>query len=779
MEKYQNNVQNRKGDAVVGASVRVVTYPSGVLATIYSDNGATTTANPLTTDSEGVFEFYAADGRYSLEISGKGIPTHTVEDISIAEELPPQIQLDLANTADTLKGDALVGVKQPFTGAVARTQHDKNADSLSLYDMGAIGDGTLHALSERFDSLAAAQVVYPFATALTQSIDWAAAQAYSNTSHGEFNVHVGTFVINDTLTFSSKKSIVGRGGKIKASGMTGNMLSFSANDCSVTGIEIDGSDVSRCALHVDAGGFRAEGNYLHNFSSLTTSTIVVEIETSLGASVIGNRIEYVFSAPNGILGDAPGASRAVQINSSTPATVGSVISDNRIAQVTGEEGDAIQVLFYDGVSTPFLSAKTLVSNNTIVEFSRRGIKIQSNDCSVIGNKLFCANTYTNQSFAINVISASNVVVADNFVQTVSSCFSSSGASGLPNQNVSVTGNSFYISGNTLANSFCDWNTGLCVRDNIFTNGTSGFASQNTNSTDVTNNSFYGGPVGTGQAIQLFGGTTGLNVISNNKSLGNWTRAINFTGISTVVKDNLSSTLGINTVAGNTDAIISGNVSGSGVAITGTTTSQVLFDNQRIAGGVHGNAGLGANRVFHSSANPSTTNPTKNYAQGDFAWYTSPGSNDKLLGWICITSGAPATWREVYTQLFGAGSPEGAVSASVGTIYSRTDGAAGTSVYVKESGTGNTGWRALASSSGVRVVEGANAKQGTATLVAGASVVANTSVTANSRIFLTSNADGGTPGFLRVSARVVGTSFTITSSSGTDTSTVAYEIFEPA
>jgi hypothetical protein len=80
--------------------------------------------------------------------------------------------------------------------------------------------------------------------------------------------------------------------------------------------------------------------------------------------------------------------------------------------------------------------------------------------------------------------------------------------------------------------------------------------------------------------------------------------------------------------------------------------------------------------------------------------------------------------------------------------------------------------------GLQVAEGANAKQGTAVLAAGSAVVANTSVTASSRILLTSNLDGGTPGFVRVSARTAGTSFTITSSSGTDTSTIAYEIFEP-
>lgn len=80
--------------------------------------------------------------------------------------------------------------------------------------------------------------------------------------------------------------------------------------------------------------------------------------------------------------------------------------------------------------------------------------------------------------------------------------------------------------------------------------------------------------------------------------------------------------------------------------------------------------------------------------------------------------------------------------------------------------------------GIRVREGANAKQGVATLVAGTVVVANTTITANSRIFLTTQVPGGTPGFLRVSARVVGTSFTILSSNAADTSVVAYEIFEP-
>lgn len=40
---------------------------------------------------------------------------------------------------------------------------------------------------------------------------------------------------------------------------------------------------------------------------------------------------------------------------------------------------------------------------------------------------------------------------------------------------------------------------------------------------------------------------------------------------------------------------------------------------------------------------------------------------------------------------GTGTPEGAVTAVVGSLYTRLNGGAGTTFYVKESGTGNVGW----------------------------------------------------------------------------------------
>lgn len=67
--------------------------------------------------------------------------------------------------------------------------------------------------------------------------------------------------------------------------------------------------------------------------------------------------------------------------------------------------------------------------------------------------------------------------------------------------------------------------------------------------------------------------------------------------------------------------------------------------------------------------------------------------------------------------------------------------------------------------------------GTAVLVAGSVVVLNTQVSATSNIYLTAQIPGGTPGFLYISARTAGVSFTISSSNGADTSTVGWLLIQ--
>lgn len=81
--------------------------------------------------------------------------------------------------------------------------------------------------------------------------------------------------------------------------------------------------------------------------------------------------------------------------------------------------------------------------------------------------------------------------------------------------------------------------------------------------------------------------------------------------------------------------------------------------------------------------------------------------------------------------------------------------------------------------GISIKEGSNAKMGVTTLVAGTVAVSTTAVTANSRILLTPQNASGNAGAVSVSARTPGTSFTISSTSATDTRDIAWIIFEPS
>lgn len=47
----------------------------------------------------------------------------------------------LPDSSNVAYGDAMVAVLQPYTGAIARTQHTKNSDMVSVLDFGAVGDG--------------------------------------------------------------------------------------------------------------------------------------------------------------------------------------------------------------------------------------------------------------------------------------------------------------------------------------------------------------------------------------------------------------------------------------------------------------------------------------------------------------------------------------------------------------------------------------------------------------------------------------------------------------
>lgn len=69
--------------------------------------------------------------------------------------------------------------------------------------------------------------------------------------------------------------------------------------------------------------------------------------------------------------------------------------------------------------------------------------------------------------------------------------------------------------------------------------------------------------------------------------------------------------------------------------------------------------------------------------------------DKIVRRVnqCLTNANGTVEFADVSIVVGTGDPEGVVTANVGSLFLRTDGASLTSLYVKEVGTGPTGWTA--------------------------------------------------------------------------------------
>lgn len=122
MELYTNNIQDRYGNAIVGAQVLV--QKDGGSAVIYSDDGVTQAPNPLTTDADGEFRFYAPSGKYDLTVTSPRLP-EPIEFPGVALFDPDDINAELRDqlaSTEANYGASMVGVETggPFTATTVQ-----------------------------------------------------------------------------------------------------------------------------------------------------------------------------------------------------------------------------------------------------------------------------------------------------------------------------------------------------------------------------------------------------------------------------------------------------------------------------------------------------------------------------------------------------------------------------------------------------------------------------------------------------------------------------------
>lgn len=116
--------------------------------------------------------------------------------------------------------------------------------------------------------------------------------------------------------------------------------------------------------------------------------------------------------------------------------------------------------------------------------------------------------------------------------------------------------------------------------------------------------------------------------------------------------------------------------------------------------IYNNTAIASNAVTPASLN--TAYPAARNLVGTVVRYTNltdaPGSTVEAVK-HAVTGGGQWTITSNYAanarHLVGTASPEGAVTAPVGVLYVWTTGGAGSILWVKQSGTGNTGWAPIA------------------------------------------------------------------------------------
>jgi hypothetical protein len=157
-----------------------------------------------------------------------------------------------------------------------------------------------------------------------------------------------------------------------------------------------------------------------------------------------------------------------------------------------------------------------------------------------------------------------------------------------------------------------------------------------------------------------------------------------------------------------------------ISITGSAPAAMLGGQVPVAAG-----GTGANTVAAARTNLQAQKAISGGAVGKFAKFdvgvndfvgVTPDASEIPTGIFPITQGGTGAGTAAAARanlsaaksgvnndiselglvagiriLAGAGTPEGSVAANVGSLYLRTDGGALTTLYIKESGAGATGW----------------------------------------------------------------------------------------
>lgn len=654
------------------------------LATYVDAAGVTTNANPVVLDSTGSANVWFGSSSYKLVLkTSTGSTLWTVDNYQ-PDSGATQLRSDLASTASTALGDALVGVKQPFTGAVATTQHFQNSRVINVMDFGAKFDGIT-------DDTAAINASTAYAYSLTLPT---LSVGGMTMLQGGATVLMppGKTVVSSTINVYGQMKLKGAGvhSTVITSSYDGTILTnadaaYGANGMGLEEFSIVGDRTKTSQTGIDL--LRYAWSTIRNVSVVGCGGTGIRLRQCIdlqtdSLEAVGN-VGVGLWVSEGVLGW-------------TPIPVTSLVAGHVYCIKTVGSTNYTAIGSADNlVGTTFTASGAGTGTGTVYESNTWPSNL---------------NMFTNGHFGFN--DGPGVKLTGNHDGNVwvgggsEGNYYSSGAN--TGYNVEIYGNSYF------ATEFLDfWCEGPC-KAHVYMNADSvGTIAR------FTNLKHFGGGLTGGvvdRAVIVDGGMAILNGLAG---AGNYrTLFITVWGTSTgyVIGKTVSNS-GVNyrcliphtsgtfatDLAANKWVVVYENPSfrvnkAGGKAVIQATDVQgsgIAPNSFQFCEDENGSV-LGLNSVWILDNHAVKHAPSAHYAEVGGSTMDYYGTAE-AFPWLSVNNytrsvlfgnGAATPTVGLY---YGAGTPEAAVTAGIGSLFMRSDGGAGTSLYVKQTGTGNTGW----------------------------------------------------------------------------------------